>query len=253
MQALAFRSYPVQPWRNGRGILRSIAQGDGWQLRLADIEHTGPFSDYAGRLRLFAIVRGAVILRMPSGPAIACDPQSPIVTFDGGEPPDCELTPGDRESPARALNLIVEPRRVVARLDRHAIGGEPLVVTGEGGDVVAIHVQSGRVICHAGVVPSDGNAAASLPANRHDTIVAPSASGMRLTANAPGPAVVLVARVTRRVDPRRNSGSESRPAADPFPCYFRLAPITALSSPGDSDAPSRPPPMGRRTAVSRAL
>ena len=33
-----------------------IADGDGWQLRLADIDESGPFSDFSGYLRLFAIV-----------------------------------------------------------------------------------------------------------------------------------------------------------------------------------------------------
>ena len=56
VQLLDHRQYAVHPWRNGRGVLRHIAEGDGWQLRLADITESGPFSDFSGYLRLFAMV-----------------------------------------------------------------------------------------------------------------------------------------------------------------------------------------------------
>lgn len=162
---VAYRSCPVQPWRNGRGLLRSVAQGPGWQLRLAEITRSGPFSDYSGSLRLFAIVQGAVRLRMPSGDVYACDPHSPAISFDGGAPPDCELVGG---APAQALNFIVDPALTAARLDRHAVGSHPLRLGPGAERVAAIYVQSGEVACDA------------LRVARQDTLVSPPSTRLRL-------------------------------------------------------------------------
>lgn len=185
---VAYRSCPVQPWRNGRGLLRSVAQGPGWQLRLAEITRSGPFSDYTGSLRLFAIVQGAVRLRMPSGDVYDCDPHSPAISFYGGAPPDCKLVGG---APAQALNFIVDPALTAARLDRHAVGSEPLLLSLSGGRLIAIHAQSGEVACGA------------LRIARQDTLVSPPSTGLQLTSAVPdaqashgperAPAVVLVA------------------------------------------------------------
>lgn len=196
---VAYRSCPVQPWRNGRGLLRIVDQGPGWQLRLAEITRSGPFSDYAGSLRLFAIVQGAVRLRMPSGDVYACDPHSPAISFDGGAPPDCELVGG---APAQALNFIVDPALAAARLDRHAVGSEPLRLNPGAARLVAIHAQSGEVACGA------------LRIARQDTLVSPPSTGLRLVSavsddqasNGPereSPVVLLAWLVPKAGDPAR--------------------------------------------------
>jgi environmental stress-induced protein Ves len=144
LRLLEHAAYRLRPWRNRQGLSRDIAAGDGWQLSLADIEQSGRFSDFAGWQRHFALVAGAVVLSMPRAGPIACSPSSPIVVFDGGEPPDCQVLDG----PARAFNLIVATGRYDARLERHALGDRPAAIEGRaGGGVVAVLVQSGRVEC----------------------------------------------------------------------------------------------------------
>ena len=151
---LANAAYRVRPWRNGQGVTRDIAADDGWQLSLADITRSGRFSDFGDSVRHFAIVAGAVILRFAGGRAVACDPSSPVLVFDGGEAPECEVT----EGPAQALNLIVQAGRFDARLDRLALGAGLASVSG--GEVAsgmqAIFVQSGRIECRTdGAAPAD--------------------------------------------------------------------------------------------------
>ena len=98
---LRYAGYPVAPWRNGGGVLRSIVEGDGWQVRLADIDASVPFSDYRGYLRHFAIAAGAVVLRFPSGESVACDPGSAVAVYPGGMRYHTARRPGT----ARAQNV----------------------------------------------------------------------------------------------------------------------------------------------------
>lgn len=148
-------AYPVGRWRNGRGTAREIATGDGWQLRLADIEASGPFSEYAGVERWFAVTTGAVMLRLPSGEVRRCDPESAVARFAGAPGPGCELASGP---PVRAVNLFLDAGRAGGRLGRYRIGpGDPSELRGridgaDGADPlrrrsspVAVVVQSGRV------------------------------------------------------------------------------------------------------------
>jgi len=221
MRVLSHDSYPEHPWRNGRGILRHVADGEGWQLRLADIAQSGPFSDFSGCLRQFAMVQGSVVLRMPSGLTVACDPASPVAVFDGGAAPECDLVAG----PARAFNLISEPAKVGCRLERQVVGEAPHWVAGDGGALVAIHVQSGAVECLAA---GDGGADRVMPAagstclaRIHDTIVGVPADGVRLrAAAASGGAVVLVMRIAPRAAraqpaPAHASGRAAPDMSDP--------------------------------------
>ena len=149
LRRIAHETYPSRPWRNGQGISRDIASGEGWQASLAEIDRSGRFSDFTGSLRLFAVVAGAVVLHLPRGHPIACDAASPVVVFDGGEPPDCEVV----ASPARALNLIVPAGSGAACLERLVLepGSKVLAGSGDEGDhdggVTLIFVQSGRVEC----------------------------------------------------------------------------------------------------------
>lgn len=198
MQVLHHRDYPVHPWRNGRGILRHIAEGDGWQLRLADITESGPFSDFSGHLRLFAMVEGAVVLEMAGGERVECDPASPVAIFDGGAAPHCTLVRG----PAKAFNLIVEPGKVLAGLERLTIGQSGFEAIGDGGALLAVHVQSGPVECRQrrpvwddppDVAGPDGS---PVQADSQDTLLpAEGARVMLRAATANGQAVVLLARI----------------------------------------------------------
>lgn len=180
--------YPVGRWRNDRGAIRSIVDGDGWQVRLADIEQSCPFSDYSGTQRLFAIADGAVVLRFSSGQSIACDAATNPAVFDGGPAPDCELV---SKAPAKAFNLILlEPERVTGTIERHRIETTLTLSDGDG-RIAAILVQQGQV------------AAGEIVATVFDALVpaferAGGNAGIELSVAAGAPAIVLVARATRR-------------------------------------------------------
>jgi environmental stress-induced protein Ves len=200
-KVLTHQAYPVHPWRNGGGTLRHIADGDGWQLRLADITRSGPFSDFSGYLRLFAMVEGAVVLQMPGGERIECDPQSAVTIFDGGAAPQCSLVDG----PAKAFNLIVQADKVDASLERLTIGEFDTEAVGVRGEFMAIHVQSGQVECRwrrpgTGAQGPGGHASnmggRPVLAAAKDTLMPLAEAGVLLRA-VPGSAtaVVLVARI----------------------------------------------------------
>ena len=88
-------------------LLTRPANAD-WQLRIsvADIESDGPFSDFAGVTRWFAVVAGAGVgLRFGAENTrtrrLTVD--SEALQFDGAAGPHCELLDG----PTRDLNLMV--------------------------------------------------------------------------------------------------------------------------------------------------
>ncbi len=121
----AHAACPSVPWRNGGGVAREIAAGDGWALRSAEIGRSGPFSRYAGVTRHFALVQGRVCLSFePAGgpgvaPAFVGSDSAQGYVFDGDLACECRLLEGD---PAIALNLMVDARRVRARIWRVAAG-----------------------------------------------------------------------------------------------------------------------------------
>ena len=142
-------------------------------------------------MRLFAIVAGAVRLHLPRG-AIGCDASSAIVSFDGGEPAECEVVDG----PARALNFIVQADRVAAQLERVTPGPSYRPAGRGAGSIAAVFVQSGRIQALSGEPGPDGTAGRF--AETADTVIVEEAQTgrrrlrLRGAAEEPG-AVVLVA------------------------------------------------------------
>lgn len=97
------------PWKNGGGSARDLLlwpDAAAWQLRisLAEIARDGPFSDYAGLERWFAVVSGAGVALMLRGGRQLLDPSSTPLCFDGAEAPPCELLGGTTTD----LNLMVQ-------------------------------------------------------------------------------------------------------------------------------------------------
>jgi hypothetical protein len=163
-----------------------------------------------------------VILHLPCGRSIPCDPASPIVAFDGGDPVDCEVS-----GPAKALNLIVRPAEVAAGLERftpqdcfetvgrRAGGGRhdgrsagPLLSSGArpGGATTIVFVQSGDVECRrqpqtgeAGGECKGGEGGTVLRALGWDSVVVPERScaggDVQLRAAGGRSAVVLLASI----------------------------------------------------------
>ena len=97
-----------QPWRNGGGSTRELLawpDAEAWSVRisLAQIETEGPFSDFAGVERWFAVVDGAgVVLRFDDVEQHVVQGGSPL-HFDGSHGPHCAPIDG----PTRDLNLML--------------------------------------------------------------------------------------------------------------------------------------------------
>lgn len=111
--------YVRQRWKNGGGTTTELARnGDAprwlWRLSVADVEHSGPFSDFTGYRRLIVLLDGR-------GMALSFDAAAPVVlderyrpfAFDGGSRTHCDLL----EGPLRDMNLIFDAMRVDASLD----------------------------------------------------------------------------------------------------------------------------------------
>jgi uncharacterized protein len=104
------RDFQRQTWRNGGGSTTELAVERTflWRLSVAEVERSGPFSDFAGYERTIMLLEG-------EGMALSFDATEeqrlaerhrPFV-FDGGWKTDCRLLGG----PVRDLNLMVDRSR----------------------------------------------------------------------------------------------------------------------------------------------
>jgi uncharacterized protein len=108
-----------QPWKNGGGVTTQLAlheEGERWVWRLsvAQVDQSGPFSDFAGYERTIMLVEGAGMELEVAGRATEALrlPYRPFV-FDGGAAARCTLVSG----PVKDLNLMVDRERAVGSLD----------------------------------------------------------------------------------------------------------------------------------------
>ena len=97
-----------QPWRNGGGQTRELLAwppGENWKVRIsrADIASDGPFSEFAGVQRWFAVLEGAgVVLQFADRKQSLRCGNAPLA-FDGANAPGCTLIDG----PTQDINLML--------------------------------------------------------------------------------------------------------------------------------------------------
>jgi environmental stress-induced protein Ves len=110
LQVIRRSFFKATPWKNGGGIsheaIRVPADGDPfrWRVSVADIEASGPFSDFAGYERKMVLLRGAGLeLRFGDGAVKTLRQVGDFAEFDGATATHCELIKG----PCVDLNLIV--------------------------------------------------------------------------------------------------------------------------------------------------
>src|ERR1700683_2412718 len=103
-------SFKTTPWKNGGGIpheaIRVPPTGDAflWRVSVAQIDASGPFSDFAGYDRKMVLLRGrGIALEFGDGQRCALRNPADSVDFDGAMPARCELLDG----PCMDLNLMV--------------------------------------------------------------------------------------------------------------------------------------------------
>ncbi|MDA0997945.1 MAG: HutD family protein [Proteobacteria bacterium] len=124
VRLLSERDYVRMPWLNGGGIATEFVKADIdpsergpdetflWRLSDADIDRSGPFSNYPGIDRFFMLLEGnGVTLDFGPNGVQRLQEKHRFVQFDGGWPTHCELIDG----PARAFNLQTSRRHVEAR------------------------------------------------------------------------------------------------------------------------------------------
>jgi environmental stress-induced protein Ves len=138
------------PWKNGGGItyeaIRLPATGDpfSWRVSLAQIDSSGPFSDFTGYDRHMVLLQGhGIALKFDGGEHRALRRVGDWLQFDGGVPVHCELLDG----PCMDLNLMVsKSMRAAARLEW--LGRSLRVDAGRGQTVIfsledAISIEAG--------------------------------------------------------------------------------------------------------------
>jgi uncharacterized protein len=121
MHIVRHSSFVAVPWKNGGGItheaMRVPPGGDSfhWRVSVAQIDASGPFSDFAAYNRFMVLLKGAgVVLKFSSGPGAVGPSRRPakarelrtvgdMAEFDGGLAVHCDLVHG----PCVDLNLMV--------------------------------------------------------------------------------------------------------------------------------------------------
>jgi hypothetical protein len=103
---------PAQPWKNGGGVMQELlvrrsGPTTGWRVGLAEIAADGPFSDFPGIERRFAVLDGAGVVLTIDGIAHRVTPESGPLTFDGGARTTCALIDGSTQ----VVNLLLEGLR----------------------------------------------------------------------------------------------------------------------------------------------
>lgn len=77
-------SIAPEPWRNGGGMTRAVAQhGDDWRVSIAEVESDGPYSRFDDIARISLVLRGhGVVLRHDDDTVLL--KRFEAVEYDGG-------------------------------------------------------------------------------------------------------------------------------------------------------------------------
>lgn len=109
----------AMPWKNGGGVTYEIAREPpaaslddfDWRISMARVDVPGPFSEFAGVRRTFAVLEGAIELSVEGAEPRRLDAASTPLTFDG------ELRVTARPlAPTLDLNVMVRRARCVAHV-----------------------------------------------------------------------------------------------------------------------------------------
>ncbi len=122
LQIIRKASFTPRPWKNGGGItheaIRVPSDGDAfiWRVSVAQIDSSGPFSDFAKYNRKMVLLRGAgALLKFADGRQRALRHVGDLAEFDGALATHCKLLDG----PCVDLNLMVaKSQEVSVRVER---------------------------------------------------------------------------------------------------------------------------------------
>ena len=118
VQHLTAGDFVRQPWKNGGGStleLLSHVREDRllWRVSIADVERSGPFSDFTGYERTIMLLDGdGMELTIDDAPPVRIAQAFAPLGFDGGAKTECRLLGG----PVRDFNLMVDRASVFGTL-----------------------------------------------------------------------------------------------------------------------------------------
>lgn len=121
LQIIPQSQFKAVPWKNGGGMTREAfrmpAQGDAfvWRLSVAQIDASGPFSDFAAYNRTMVLLKGAGLeLGFGNGQQRVLERVGEMAQFDGALSTHCRLLDG----PCVDLNLMVaKTSPMIARIE----------------------------------------------------------------------------------------------------------------------------------------
>jgi environmental stress-induced protein Ves len=108
-QQIKLQDVPTSPWKNGGGTTQALVcwpNSTEWVFRMsvARIDSDGPFSEFNGVSRWFAVLQGnGVALQFPEK-RVVLGAKDPVIQFSGDSPCQCFLTNG----PTLDFNLMVQ-------------------------------------------------------------------------------------------------------------------------------------------------
>ena len=142
MRIIRFSELTETPWKNGGGITREIAEArqDGalvWRLSMADVAGDGPFSNFAGLVRILTVIDGGGMALVSPDGVLEADYGKPV-RFDGG----LAITARLKDGPLRDLNVMFDPQLCDGDVTR--VGG-PYDLTHHAGpsETVGVHCLKG--------------------------------------------------------------------------------------------------------------
>jgi environmental stress-induced protein Ves len=110
LQIIRKATFTPRPWKNGAGITHEVirvpADGDAfvWRVSVAQIDSSGPFSDFAAYNRKMVLLKGdGALLEFADGRHRALRRAGDLAEFDGALATHCTLLGG----PCVDLNLMV--------------------------------------------------------------------------------------------------------------------------------------------------
>jgi environmental stress-induced protein Ves len=180
VQILRRDAFTPSVWKNGGGrtheVFRVPAAGDPfrWRLSLAEVERSGPFSDFSGYQRLLTLLDGAFALRFSNGESHRLAGVGDLLRFDGALGVECELA----SRASTDLNLIVS--NAIAGVRARVVSlTAPLAVHLVPGATLAIFAVAGAL-----TVTREVSAGASGASGATGATGAPGAAGMESPAIA---------------------------------------------------------------------
>ena len=149
MQIARYKTLVATPWKNGGGVTREAirvppaADPFGWRVSFAQIERSGPFSDFSGYARHMVLLRGAgVRLDFAGGAQTELLEVGDYAQFDGALATHGALLQGS----CIDFNLIVSKASYTARAGIEAVRGKIEWPASQGQSVLVVAIEASVVV-----------------------------------------------------------------------------------------------------------